>query len=352
MNDDKDVNPAATSSPAEDVNSSSASSAEQTPQPEVPASKEVKPSNREALIAKLTAKNEQAPEQDELEETPVAETETTPSEQPAATKDETPAPAATETADEPDPSDAEIQHYSENAQKRIRQAIKARKDTEAKLKDAEPLAGFGADILNRAQSANVPPQVFADWVDVGVEVYSNPQTGAQRLVKMAESLGYKTQGSAIPEGFDGFLKKLEEELEISPDAAKAIRSRLKPAETPAPTPPAEASQPQRQTVDNNKLVMDKAVRDMNQLSADMAKAHGASWNEIEAAAAKRLEEFKGSPPSLWPNLFKNAVNLVVAERKAAAPPVKLQTKTLRPTTAPPGKEAPKSNRARVLQKYT
>ncbi len=350
MNDNKDVNPAATSSPAEDVNKRTASSAEQTPQTETtPVDKTEKQSNREALIAKLTANKEQVSEEVEPSTKPTGAAEG----QPETGKNE-PEPQTTEVAEpepEADPSDAEIQHYSENAQKRIRQAIKGRKDTEAKLKESEGLAGFGADILGRAQSANIPPQMFVDWVDAGVDVYRNPAEGAKRLVKMAESLGYKAQAT-LPD-VEPLLKKLEEELEISPEAAKILRSRLKPAEAPNPPPQAhqhtQVQQPPQ--IDQNRLVMDKAARDMNQLGADFAKAHGAAWPEIEKIAAKRLEAYRGAPPALWPNLFKDAVSAVVAERKAADP-TKSITRTLRPTTAPPGKEAPKSNRERVLSKYT
>ncbi len=338
-----DVNEAVESSTTADVDT--ASSAEQAPVATEKTQKEVNPrANREALIAKMTAK-----EQDPADVDPPAD-EAEDSETGSEAPETTPADSA-EAAPEGKVDDdltPEDKHYSANAQNRIRTLAK-------KVKEQEGLAGFGGSIIDRAQKAGIPPKTFVDWVDLGADLYSNPQAHVAKLIGIAKQLGWQEpkQAEIDTSSIEVLLKSLESDLEVSDKAASAIREKLKTTKPVVQAPPVQAAQPavQQQVVDHS--ASNAAVAEIDKIATDFQKTMTpADWKLIEPEVMKKLEEFKGSPANIWPKLFRNAAITAIAERKAKAPQKQI-TRTLRPTTTSVVNDsAPKSNRAKLLQKYT
>lgn len=352
MTEDKDVNDTADSSSAEDVNTP-ATSAEQTSQtaeqPDSQATEttaEPKQSKREALIAKLTAQEEKTDEEtvdeDSGEQTPEVASETA--------EDGTPTKADETTETPAQPVDDGLlterdKTFGEGAQARIRQLVREKKES-------DNLAAFGADILDRAQKAGIEPKAFVNWVDLGAVIQKDPAAGVKRLLGMAQQMGWKPEPQTVAPELATLVEKLEKDLEISDAAAAQIKKYL----APKPAAPAQQAPPVQEQ--NDEVIVkareDRAVGEMNKIVGTYQKTiQPADWKVIDEEAAKELLKFKGAPPEMWPTLFQNAVELVIARRKAARPVTKTVTPTLRPTTSTSttGATTYKNNRERVLDKY-
>lgn len=304
--------------------------------------------NRASLIAQLTAeKTKQTSAADSETESPhtdevaddTAPDETTKVDEPEAKVEETdekvPEPAK---GDDEVFSEAELKGYKPRTAARIRSLLDERKQV-------APIVEFGAAILTDIHG-KVTPEEFTRWAKLGIEISTKQPGAADKLVRMAEHLGYRPAASPLDEEW---LMDQVAAGEISVSGAKALRAKLKTEPVKA-QPPERVNTPPPAQVPDARVEIDKATSQMKVVAEGYKTRHPADFDRLHKTAVDKLKEHAGTHPSAWPGLFKEIFERVIAEAK------KPQTATkspLRPgTTSSPAQPQFKSERERTINRFT
>lgn len=335
--------------PTKAPESATAPSAAETVPTETPATPAK--SNREQLIAQLTAeKTKQTSAADESkpeteEEAPAAETTEAPTETAPAEKVEAEVVPETDKNDSDEVfSEAELKGYKPRTAARIRSLLEERKQI-------APVVQFGLNLLTDLDKAKIPPEQFAQWARLGIEIEQGTPGAAEKLVKMAEHLGYKAPAPA-PVLDEDWLTEQIVNGEISAAAAKGLRAKLKAAApVPKPVEPTKPAAP-AQPAGLQRSEIDQATGQMEKIAGEYKTKYPADFAKLHDMAIEKLKTHKGVHPSAWPHLFKEILNGIVVEQTkkqatAAKPPLRPGT-----TSTPAQPQKFKSSREETIARLS
>lgn len=263
---------------------------------------------REALIAELTGAAPPKPD---------TEAETPPTDEAA------PAAQAKDEEELEDPENIPDDEFKA-LKRRTRKRIEHFRAELAKAREREPMAKYGEDIIAFARAQNIDPDQLAGWIGMAPAVNQGGQKAIDTLIGMARKFGYEPpqvspaapaprsdQQSALPD----WLQAKVDSFDIAPEVAQEIARRL-PAPTPAPAAapaPAQAPPPQQTRSAAPDAEIQAGVQELERLIAEGASKYPADWEKrIFPAVQAKMAEFRGSPPSQWPRLFKLAQEAAVA----------------------------------------
>lgn len=323
-------------------------------EPADPPKAEAKPelTEREKLIADLTGVGVKPPEGDDGAESPATEQDKAP-EQPEGTKPET-APE----------QDADLVELTNDSAKAMKPGEARRKINRliTRIKQAEPLAAMSKEIIETCEANSFAPDDYRAWVNIGIGIQQgNPQALAA-FKQIADKAGITAGNSTaqIPEGFEAKLAEWEENIDVTPKVAKALRDMFKSAAKPpastaapvAPTPipqpaaapagqPAPAPRPDARQIGYNRM-LDVGARYKTKLGA-------AKWAEIQPALKVALKAKGDKSPEAWADVYEAEIEKIVA---TAPRPKVIQTGTRPGTQSGPTKPVFKSERERVIHEHT
>lgn len=264
---------------------------------------------------------EPEPEETEADTTDSDEEEVEiPAKKPEAEADET------EPDDEDDsyPDEGEVKSYPKGSQKRIRQLVAARKRVEAQLAEAQQDAEYKRTIDKLLTDIGTTPEAFDNWVNLGVLVQKNGAAAAPMLRRMADNLdGGSSSSTPAPQqsggsGLDADLQEMVDNLDMTEEAAEKIQSqrRSSGAPTQQPTPQqAEGAAPRLHRDPTE--VGQQAVLAVN---AEYEKKYPSEWEKLVPEVQKEMAKYKGSPPTLWGQIARDAAEKVIARHKGSVSP--------------------------------
>lgn len=282
-----------------------------------------------------------------VSETPGPATESQPagSTTPAAT-----APEDLELQDE-DPSEVEVKRYSPNAQKRIRQLA-------GKVRDMQPVADFGHDLLVQLKANDIPPDEFRQWTDLGIRAVKGDPAVGEHLYNMAIRAGFTPPAPAEPQlavEDAAWIRKQIDDGAITPDAGIALAKKLAktaaPAQKPAAPRPVPA-RPQQQSANQiNPQAREAAVQTIGARAKAFETQYPADWAKLQPQITAELKKYQGNPPESWPAIFTAVVEKVIAEARRA--PTATTTPSLRPgASSAPAVTQFKSERERTIHELS
>jgi hypothetical protein len=315
-------------------------------QPEDKAKPSDKPAARDSLLSKW-ASDDSKPE-DAAADPPAKPADDQP---PAADK-----AGEQDKAPEADPDELtqdDRKAFGQKAQERIHKLVRRAKDAEVRAKLADEIVGF-------CQQNGFTPEDYRTWVQIGAGLQRNDPRAMGALAAMAKDLGIveqQTAGPAMTPEFEAMLAKMEENLDISPSAAKALREKLGKPPAPrqqappvpqqqAPPAPLQQAPPARWTQQDEI----KAVQAIDSHAKAFIAKHGeAAWKQVEGKVKATLAKSAGSHPDAWMPLFKEALATEFGRLPPATKPV---TQALSPTkTTTTSKQTFKSERDRILSTF-
>ncbi len=161
----------------------------------------------------------------------------------------------------------------------------------------------------------------------------------------------------LPADLDTWLDEQVKDLEISREAAKALREKFK-ATPPkaADPPPAPAPQPRQQLPQQQPGVSPeymnartRAVNEIGRIADEYEKRLGADrFAELEPKIQEALKARKGRHPDAWPDIYRSAIETELAK----APKLATPGTSLRPGSTPSSSTPQfKTERERLLHKY-
>jgi len=307
------------------------------------------PTARERLIAKLTgAEDDEEPtnvDADPAPETPpkAEAPETPPAPEPEKSDDEELTELTNDTASKLKPGD-----YRRKVNKLI-----------SRVKQAEPLAAVGKEIIELCEANKLAPPDYKAWVEVGIGLQNGDPQALAMLKNVATKAGImptSVPATMSPE-LDAWLTTQEKALEIAPSVAAELRKRLGPPAAPpapptAPTPQPPPTQRQQAPPAANPYVQaqTRAVKEIDRIADEyIAKLGDARFAELEPKIMVALKARKGKHPDAWPDIFR----AVVAEELAKAPKLATPGQPLRPGSTPSSATPQfKTERERLIHKYS
>jgi len=315
--------------------------AEDPPKPE--------PTARERLIAKLTGED-----QEPKVESP------TPTEDPPPKAEAPPEPKEPD-APPPAGDDDDLTELTNDTAGKIKPGEYRRKVNKliARVKQAEPLAAVGKDIIELCEANQLDPADYKAWVEIGIGLQQGNAKALEALKNVAHKAGVipAAAPAVLPADLDTWLDEQVKDLEISREAAKALREKFK-ATPPkaADPPPAPAPQPRQQLPQQQPGVSPeymnartRAVNEIGRIADEYEKRLGADrFAELEPKIQEALKARKGRHPDAWPDIYRSAVETELAK----APKLATPGASLRPGSAPSSSTPQfKTERERLLHKY-
>ncbi len=254
--------------------------------------------------------------------------------------------------------------------RRFRELSDARKADRTELARIAPLAKVGERIERLLAENKIPREHFDSWSDLGIRVGRSDKDTPIALFNMAVGLA-RDLGVELPipkqsatdhPAFQALSKRLTLQVRagtIAPEDADAMLDEMKGMLSPAPNQPAVPAQrrvetPQQRDTPPQQRSQASIFNDppippditaaldvMEKKDKAMEKVHGANWPEIQKAVIERLTTARTRAeqagrtihPSAFPDMFDQAVEAVVAVRKAKAP-----VKPKVPPTLTPGRQ--------------
>ena len=345
------------SAPAAEAPPTPASQDEQSPATEVvkadppPEADPPKPSAREKLIAKLTGVGEEPEPESPEAEPPTPEPKAEGTEQPKAEK-----PPEAPPEDEKEVTNEEIARMKPGeARRKINRLLQ-------KNREAAPLVGMAKEIIETCEKNGMTPADYKAWVALGLGLQAGHPQALEHFKQLADRAGITAAPAGMTPEFEAKLTELEENVDVSPKAARQLRALFgakAPAKAPTPAPapapaPAKAPQnpntpsPEQQAVQQRQQA---GYSEMLQVGERYQKQIGEDrWKEIQPALAAALKARGAKAPEAWGPVYEAEINKLIA---AAPRPAQVGTQ-LRPGTSPTASAAPqfKSERERVIANYS
>ena len=315
--------------------------AEDPPKPE--------PTARERLIAKLTGED-----QEPKVESP------TPTEDPPPKAEAPPEPKEPD-APPPAGDDDDLTELTNDTAGKIKPGEYRRKVNKliARVKQAEPLAAVGKDIIELCEANQLDPADYKAWVEIGIGLQQGNAQALEALKNVAHKAGVVPAAApaALPADLDAWIDEQVKDLEISREAAKALREKFKatppkaadPPSAPAPQPRQQLPQQQPGVSPEYKAARTRAVDEIGRIADEYEKRLGADrFAELEPKIQEALKARKGRHPDAWPDIYRSAIETELAK----APKLATPGTSLRPGSTPSSSTPQfKTERERLLHKY-
>jgi soluble cytochrome b562 len=230
------------------------------------------------------------------------------------------------------PDEDEVKSYPKGSQKRIRQLVAARKRTEEELAQARQDAAYKRDLDTFLNEIGTTRESWDNWTDLGALVQKNGAAAAPILRAMAENLAKATgtapatssapasrPASAPSRGLDPDLQKFVDDLDMTEEAANAIQA-TRANYRAAPVAPAPRAPDGRAAPRMAEDVIAAGNAAVNLVNDEYAKRYPSEWEKMIPEIQKEMARYKGSPPTLWGQIARDAAEKVVARRKGKGSP--------------------------------
>jgi len=219
------------------------------------------------------------------------------------------------------PEDEEINGYTQNSQKRIRQLVAARKRSEEQLSDFEADADYKRQLDNTLSELGTKPEAWDNWVQLGFLLQKGEAAVPGILRNMADNLETDAGGAptrppaatpAADAPLDADLKGYVDSLEMSEEAAAAVQATRKPAPAAAPQQDQGGHSIGPRLSDSD---ADYGQRSIAAVNDEMAKKYPSEWEKLVPEIEKEMAKYAGASPRQWGRIARDAAEKVIRRHK-------------------------------------